>query len=719
MTTQTRIIRVQVDTKGDAKLSKISRDMGRLNKNVKQAANSVNTFKNAFRGLIASIGLRELARASDQFQLLRDRLKVFSDSAEDARMQFTQLIQAARLTRSSVNDLGAVFTRFKIATDGLGISNDAILATTIALQQSFRLSGASVAEAASATLQLSQAFSLGRLQGQELRAVLLSNSVLTRILREEFEGTGLSLKELGEQGRLTIDRVLNAILKNFKQLNTEAGGLGTTFGQTLTIAFDAFRLRVDKLNQSLNLSENFRKFTFALIDNLDIVGSAITSITTLIVAQSIPKIIASLKALTVAISTNPIGLLLSVIAGAITFLAFNWGKSLLRMRKLFLEFGLAIAEGIQKILKDFKPFEDFIGRIFKRLNILKNFDLDIIDPAKITKAKKEIADINMQLALLANQKDPVDSLFDKLNESLKDFVAPRTGVGTLAIIRELNRQFREGKIDILQYNEQIRKNEIEQLTLKFKEGVITIQEYNDGLTKASQGFTDLKGITAGVQQGLITVAQTTGNVATQISQGIQNTFKGLENVIVEFVKTGQFEFKKFTQSVLEDLTRIIVRASIISPLANAFVGSIGGSAGGTSLGSSSFQPSLTTRPAAKGAAISNGNILPFATGGIVNRPTFFPLRGNNIGLMGEAGAEAILPLERGRGGKLGVQASGAGVTVNIINNTDGEVSQQETTDAFGNKTVDIFIQSKVQEGFANGSFDKTLQQAFGLNRRAL
>ena len=62
-----------------------------------------------------------------------------------------------------------------------------------------------------------------------------------------------------------------------------------------------------------------------------------------------------------------------------------------------------------------------------------------------------------------------------------------------------------------------------------------------------------------------------------------------------------------------------------------------------------------------------GSILPFANGGIVNSPTLFPLRGG-AGLMGEAGAEAIMPLARGGDGKLGVRMSGGqavNVTVNI------------------------------------------------------
>ena len=50
-------------------------------------------------------------------------------------------------------------------------------------------------------------------------------------------------------------------------------------------------------------------------------------------------------------------------------------------------------------------------------------------------------------------------------------------------------------------------------------------------------------------------------------------------------------------------------------------------------------------------------VAPFAEGGIVASPSYFPT-GRGLGLMGESGAEAILPLSRGPDGRLGVQAGG-------------------------------------------------------------
>ncbi len=71
---------------------------------------------------------------------------------------------------------------------------------------------------------------------------------------------------------------------------------------------------------------------------------------------------------------------------------------------------------------------------------------------------------------------------------------------------------------------------------------------------------------------------------------------------------------------------------------------------------------------AGGGAFSAGRVRAFARGGVVDGPTLFPMRGG-VGLMGEAGPEAVMPLTRGPDGRLGVRARGQGagpvVTVNI------------------------------------------------------
>jgi phage-related minor tail protein len=111
----------------------------------------------------------------------------------------------------------------------------------------------------------------------------------------------------------------------------------------------------------------------------------------------------------------------------------------------------------------------------------------------------------------------------------------------------------------------------------------------------------------------------------------------------------------------------------------------------------------------------------FAEGGtftnqIVTRPTYFRY-GGGIGLMGEAGPEAIVPLKRMADGSLGVEAGSGGgsqVIINIINNTGAEVSQEETADAAGNKQLDVIIGSMVNNHIASGKADRVIGARYNL-----
>lgn len=70
---------------------------------------------------------------------------------------------------------------------------------------------------------------------------------------------------------------------------------------------------------------------------------------------------------------------------------------------------------------------------------------------------------------------------------------------------------------------------------------------------------------------------------------------------------------------------------------------------------------------AKGGVVAGGRVTPFASGGVVAAPTYFPMRGG-LGVMGERGSEAIMPLARGPDGRLGVRGGAARpitVTVNV------------------------------------------------------
>lgn len=147
------------------------------------------------------------------------------------------------------------------------------------------------------------------------------------------------------------------------------------------------------------------------------------------------------------------------------------------------------------------------------------------------------------------------------------------------------------------------------------------------------------------------------------------------------------------QKIGQDFEKLIFQLTVIKPLEDAINQTASGSAkvssGGGLLGavgkffsgsgsSSSTAPTTTeintqfSGASGFGANSALGNVFDrgyalhrFAAGGIVQSPTYFPMANGGTGLMGEAGPEAVMPLTRMAGGRLGVQSGGGAPTLYV------------------------------------------------------
>ena len=191
-------------------------------------------------------------------------------------------------------------------------------------------------------------------------------------------------------------------------------------------------------------------------------------------------------------------------------------------------------------------------------------------------------------------------------------------------------------------------------TPKFDEFVENAQRAKDATGELKKELDDTFGtkVAAGMQTYIASIK----DVTKQIQDATVNAFKNMEDALVNFVTTGKLNFSDFARSLLADMTRIIIRQKIMTPLLKGV--------------NNLFNLGLDFN--AKGGVFGkDGKIQTYAKGGVVSEPTFFRYGGaGNLGLMGEAGSpEAILPLKRGRSGNLGVESNGGGST-NIVVNVD-------------------------------------------------
>jgi lambda family phage tail tape measure protein len=209
------------------------------------------------------------------------------------------------------------------------------------------------------------------------------------------------------------------------------------------------------------------------------------------------------------------------------------------------------------------------------------------------------------------------------------------------------------------------------------------------------------------------------NVAKQSESLMTKAFKGMEDALVSFVRTGKLDFKSLADSIISDLIRMQIQQSIMKPIAGAMdsAGGIGG------LLSSIFGGGTSSAPASVGATASTWTstsmpLIPSFEGG-----GFTGMGARSGGLDGRGGflsllhpQEDVIDRTRGNGGSSAAQVT---LQVNIVNNASQQVSataQQNSSGGFDMiiEQIEGGIARNVQRG--EGALSNVMTQTFGLNR---
>lgn len=298
------------------------------------------------------------------------------------------------------------------------------------------------------------------------------------------------------------------------------------------------------------------------------------------------------------------------------------------------------------------------------------------------------------------------------------------------------RESRQSDLDKYTNKINVSKDAIESAELSWKSGITTTEQFlkvtllqSEAINKATEAYNkqqaavdkdadavrkkaeeDAKyneSFKGGTEQAFNEYTKGALTAADMTRQAFGNTFKAMEDGLVEFVKTGKLSFGSFVNTVIDGLIRMAAKAAVTNLGQMAGLGSssagagIGGFMGGIgSLVSSFFANGAAfdgikkyAKGAAFGAMVATSPMTAFANGGaftngIYNKPTMFQFADGgkfNLGVMGEGSrAEAVMPLERGPKGlgviNYGAPMGGSGES-NVV------ISVQVNIEAGGNSDV--------------------------------
>lgn len=713
-------LKILVDS---TQIKKATGDIDALNNSSKKIESTNKSVSSSFLGIktaIASLGVgilaNEFIKLADSMTLLNARIKMFSDSNDNLAKIQKDLLNISNENKVGIQEIGALYTKLSEPIRKLGGDTKTVIGITDAFAKTLLISGASATEASSATLQFAQAMASGKLAGDEFRAITEANPYLLRILANELNVTTGALKQMASDGKLTADVIGNALVNSLDELQSKTAQIPQTVEGALTIAKNNFAMLADEINKDTELTSKLSNviniFTNDLMNNQDaiagfknVVGAGFEFLIRSVgffgkaMIQAVGWASVFSTAYEVAINSVKVGLnnmVLAVLKGIrylyevtdklpgvdnskylsnITkdinkyedannsFLSTNT-KSI-NSHNLLIKNLNASQDAIDKVVNGLNNYEKASDKVSNSNNIFKTLtsDAHIGSNNKPTEYKKsDIASLSTDtlktdldnrynIIIEANQKEidlanakrealafiEAEIANDKM-VSASAFEDAEASFYNLTSSSEEFRRNQQNAFDTRQLASNLIDNEIEKTKflaeLEYDKNISDLEIYKQKGLILDEQYNQQKQLLEAIKAKAIS---DTGEIE-QIMKGIASGTRDAFASFFDFTSKGFLDFKNLAMSILNDIYKKMIMMQIVNPMMSSF----GFAANGAIVTSAGMF--------AKGGAFTNS---------IVNKPTMFA-HGGGFGVMGEAGPEAILPLQRNSKGDLGVVSSSGG-----------------------------------------------------------
>ena len=207
-------------------------------------------------------------KMADEYTAIQNRMKLYIKDAEELGQVNAKLAQYAIENNVGLRETATLFARLAPSMQAIGANTAAITSVVDAFGKSMRIGGATAMEAASATIQFSQAMAAGKLQGDEFRSI---SEASPRFLRAIAEGAGIAasqLKEMSSAGMLTTEVISKALLREYPKLIEENARLGVTLEQGANAIKTTFTMMIGEFNEGAGATQFLGNAMMSLARNM-------------------------------------------------------------------------------------------------------------------------------------------------------------------------------------------------------------------------------------------------------------------------------------------------------------------------------------------------------------------------------------------------------------------------------------------------------------------
>ena len=227
----------------------------RIERGAKQADRQVNTLKTSIKALtrvihllLAAEAVRQFIDMAEQAKMLRVKIKLLTGEAEATERVFNRLKEISKETGQSLKDTGDLWQGLAISLKNTSATEGQVLNLVSTLQKLGNLGGVSAEQLSNSMRQFRQAIDAGVLQAEEFNSIRDNTPT---IIQEMARQMGLSMGRFRAEmldGKITAERMLNAIQAATQETNEKFAQLPRTSG----MAFNELKVEVMGLVEQLD-----------------------------------------------------------------------------------------------------------------------------------------------------------------------------------------------------------------------------------------------------------------------------------------------------------------------------------------------------------------------------------------------------------------------------------------------------------------------------------
>lgn len=217
-----------------------------------------------------------LARTSDEYTDIENRIRSVTDSQEEFNQVQAETIAIAERSRTAVADNVLLYQRMRNATSDLFdangelvFSNQELFRTQELMNKAIIVSGAGQIEASNALRQLTQGLASGALRGDEFRSVSEQIPIVLRFIARELGVAQGELRKYAEEGKITNEVVVNAFLNASGDIDSAFAETEATIGQAAIRLRDNFTKTIGSLNTDTGGSSALADGILLIAENTD------------------------------------------------------------------------------------------------------------------------------------------------------------------------------------------------------------------------------------------------------------------------------------------------------------------------------------------------------------------------------------------------------------------------------------------------------------------